>query len=191
MTDMETFIAHARELRAAVDSAEREFLLFLVGGEQQPEMWQSSGSVTYDGFLKATGLCCPARYRNFVASLESAPELTREVGAAAAVQAGKLQASDRVELLEEAKSWEETNGTTISEQSARSLAARIRDRGAVRRSGHISYSTLSVRLAHAHATIDKLKQELELERIEKRSLQAQLSELTSKRKDRRRARAAA
>jgi len=182
-TDVETFIARARELRAAADAAERDFLLFLVDGERHPKMWQASGSVTYDGFLKAAGLCCPARYRNFKASLESAPELTKGVGAAAAVQAGKLaQDSERIELLREAKSWEETNGTSISDQSARGLAAGIRARSATRRAGHASYSTLVEKLAHARATIEKLQHQLELERTEKRALQAQLAGLTAKKR---------
>jgi hypothetical protein len=172
--NIETFIRKAKQLRAHADEAERNFLLFLVSGEADRDMWQSSGSITFDSFLKSTGLCEPSRYRNFRAANEVAPKLVASVGAHAAVQAGSFKTPRAVrEVLEQSKIWEATNGVTISEQSAEKIAGEVRTRIATHSTGNRSYAVLVADLERVSLERNRLIEENKNLRAEIAALKAQ------------------
>lgn len=171
MTSRE-FILKAQSLRTKAKDAEREFLVFLVSGESDEVMWRALAP-TYDGFLKQTNLVDPARYRNFRASLERAPEMVAEVGVEASIAAGSLKSTAAVrEALSEARVCEETNGTSISEQTARAIVNKLKERTAVRSAGHKSYPALLSELERVTADRDRWREKAEAYKAEVASLKA-------------------
>lgn len=155
---IEEFTTRAKELRSKAADAEREFLDFLVWGENQ-EFWRSSG-FTYLGLLKHLSLVDPARY-------DAHKQMTARHGAAAAkvsinalVEAAKFkEPSAQREVLDQAAKWEDTNETPISPQSAATIGRDLRSRIAAVTTRNKGYAQLVSELEKAKRDVQRLEEE--------------------------------
>jgi hypothetical protein len=169
---VEAFAARARELRAKVDGAEREFLEYLVWGEQQ-SFWRDTG-FTYLEMLKHLSLVDPARY-------DAYKKMTEMHGKAANVGVNALREAARFptkaaqrEVLDQAATWEGTNAIPISEQSAGMIARDVRSRMAAVMTRNKGYATIVAELEAAKREIARLTTENQNLRVENRQLRADL-----------------
>jgi len=159
-TTFEEFSIEARRLRSLADEAEADFLSYLYEAEQVPSLWKGTG-YTFVQFLDNTNLCKATRYLNYKTAREGlGVRGITGVGVHAVVAAGRFQdPAKQREVVEEARAWEETNGTTISEQSASRIGRDLRSRQLGARLGHKSYATVAKELDAAREEIDRLRAE--------------------------------
>jgi hypothetical protein len=172
---LEQFVAEAKRLRAEADHAEERFLEFLYQGEHTPNLWQGSGQ-TFEEFIERENICVAIRYIKYKRVRKNVG--VPGVGTWAIMAASKLTAADdQREVIAEARLWERTNQTTISERTAKEIASSVRTRNAARAVGHKRYQTIAeenvelrAKLAEAEETIKVLRAEL---RDARRQLRAQ------------------
>jgi hypothetical protein len=175
MITLEEFVARARDLRAKVDVAEREFLDYLVWGETQT-FWQDTGYVSYLELLKHLSLVDAARY-------DAYKKMTEAHGAAAAkVSVTALRAAARFtskeaqrELIDQATAFEDVNEVPISERTAQKYAGDIRERMAAISSRNKSYASVVAELETAKREIGRLKIENQNLRTENQNLRSAVS----------------
>lgn len=154
----EEFLTEARRLRQIADDAECEFLEFLYQGEGQPSIWADTG-YTFDEFITRNHLCDPLRYQRYKRTREAlGPQEIRGVGAHAIIAAGSFRdPRAQREIIVEARTWERTNGTSISKRSAQHLARDVRTRQAAARSRHKTYAQLEAENHRLRAQVEELK----------------------------------
>lgn len=173
MTDMtlDQFIARAKELRAAADTAERELMEFLRAAEQQPSIWKGTG-LTFPEVVERFNICKAIRYEAYkrMNAAHTVDELA--VGMNAIVAADKLKSGGaQSEVLAEAKKWEEANGTSISEQSAARIARDTKQREAAGRTRHRSYTSLVEENARLQRDLEVARTKIAALRVELKKAQ--------------------
>jgi hypothetical protein len=119
----EAFVSMARELRRLADEAEDRLFVFLCEGEVHEEIWRPSG-LSYLEFIGRANLC---RVERFVAYKRihdgHGADAIAGIGVHGVVAAGSLKTpGEQREVIERVRSWEKTNGTAISAQSAERIA---------------------------------------------------------------------
>lgn len=163
---LEDFLAEARRLRTAASSAERAFLDFLMEGEAQPAIWQGTG-MSFVEFIVHQNLCRAERYLRYK-RMRAQHGVIDDVGIEAIMAAGGLAdiGSQRA-VLQEARVWERTNGTTISEESARLLARDTKQREAgprgTRHRGYMELLADNERLVAENLRVNEENKALRLE----------------------------
>lgn len=172
-TTRDEFMTEAKRLRAIADEANTAFLLYLYEAERMPNVWKDSG-YTFVQLIERTNLCRPSRYLKFKNARDRlGAKGIAGVGAYAVIAAGAFQElADQKEIVAEARIWEQTNGTTISEQSAQQIARDLRSRTVGVRTGHKSYVTVAKELEAAKQEIARLQAEVALLRDENAKLKA-------------------
>jgi len=170
-TTLEQFIAEAKRLRTLADDAEGDFLSYLYEAEQVTGLWKDTG-LTFLQFLEQTNLCRPSRYDGYRAARNGLGAKGIEgVGIHAVVAAGRFRdAGKQREMLDEARTWERTNGTPISAQTVSRLASDLRSRILGAGAGHKSYTALASELVAAKEECDRL-------RVENATLRAEIRQL--------------
>lgn len=169
---IESFVQEAKRLRHEADTAECRFFTFLLEAEKQ-DFWRQTGK-TFVEILEANEICRATRYIKYKRGLELAGDDAKSVGAEAVIQAGMAKTVEQArEIVEEAKIFESTNQTSISEQSAQRIRRDVRSReiGAVH--GRKTYAALV-------EENEKLRGEVERLRTENVALKGQLRKLRGK-----------
>lgn len=130
---MTEWLKEARRLRAEADHAEFHFLTFLYEGEKDESLWGRTGW-TYDQFLEREHLLISGRryseYRRARKNLGDRFDAYAEaVGLEGVLAAGGL-ADPRAqqEVIEEVQASERSNGTTASEQTAKTIGREVQQR---------------------------------------------------------------
>lgn len=120
---MGEFMHVARELRELADVAEKEFLSFLYEVERHPAIWEEAGR-SFVEIIESNNLTRPGRYSGYKRTRDSlGEEAISGVGMHAVIAAASLKTKEeQQEVLSRARMFEKTNGTSISEQSARNFA---------------------------------------------------------------------
>ncbi|APU88924.1 hypothetical protein Rctr197k_118 [Virus Rctr197k] len=138
------FITEAKRLRAAAENAETKFMEFLLAGEKKPDLWRSWGSTDYPSFLEGNNICKAIRYikyRNVALNLGIEP--IREIGMSGILALSKLPTlGEQQDGLGEMQAFVNTNGTSISEQSAERIVQDTRMRDVGKRAAGQSYAKL-------------------------------------------------
>lgn len=139
----EEFLKRAKELRAAAEHARHTFLKFLCDCEADRGIWEGSG-LAYPTFLNSHHLTTAAVYDQFKLTYSTlGEEAIAGVGAEAVIAAGKFtKAEQQREVLDECRKFEEVNGTTISEQSAKQVVHDLKSREAGIKGRHRGYAAL-------------------------------------------------
>jgi hypothetical protein len=126
----EQAVSWLRQLRLEHDEAGRRFMEAAYAIEQRPVLWQATGR-TFPEFLEANNICKAVRYLGYKRVRENlGAEEIAGVGVEAVVAAGSLKSHEaQRDLIGQAKNFEKTNGTSISEQTARKMSqeAKIRE----------------------------------------------------------------
>ncbi len=91
--ELETIVNELAKLRLSRERADAVFLLRLREVEEQHfDLLKANGHESFEGFLKSSKLCDPARYRNFTSGLAKlGPDAALSLGADATVEAAQLQ----------------------------------------------------------------------------------------------------
>jgi len=167
----EEFLRRARELRAEADAAEQRLLEFLYEGERQRDIWADTGK-TYPEFIESANLCKAVRYLAYKRVREGlGAEAVANVGAHAVVAAGALSnPKDQKEVLDRARLWEKSNGTAISEQSARRIASEAKVRSVMLHTRAKGYAELAEENERLKAENERLAQENAMLRAELKKL---------------------
>lgn len=172
---LEKFVEEAKRLRREADDAEHHFMEFLCWAEEQ-DFWRDAG-LTFEQLLSRHHICRPERFLGYKRTFKTVgAESTKAVGVHAAVAAGKLGNEAQVqEFLSEARTWEETNQTSMSEQSAGRLLRDMKVRASASRK-HKSRESLANENERLRAKLEELKQENAALRKENRELKKQLKQ---------------
>lgn len=130
--------------------------------------------LSFAEFVERADICRAARYLAYRRVRDAlGAKAVSAVGLAAVVAAGGVSnPKQQREVLEEARVWEGTNGTSISDQSARGLVRDIKSRQAAISTQHKSYLTLARENARLCSELSRLKQENEALRAELRKLKS-------------------
>lgn len=180
---LDEFVTGARALRAEADRAEDRLMRFLLDAEQDPQVTEGTGLVFLE-LIKRENIVEPTRYvrwKRVTLGLGSAAD---GVGVEALVAAGGLadEAAQR-NVIARAKLFEESNGTTISAQSAERLARdeKMRDAG-VRAPG--GYSQLLAECQRLRERVAGLEQENVALRAEVKRLTSEARKVARRREAR-------
>jgi len=139
---MKQFLARARALRRDADVAERRLFDFLHDAEGET-FWRESGR-TFEELLRAENICEPSRYTGYRQARQLLGDVDPDVGVAAVIAAGRMKRREQAQdVIDQAKTWEATNGTAISQQSADCIGKEVQERAAGVRNKSAHYSTLS------------------------------------------------
>lgn len=180
MSDMtlDEFVRRAKAVRREADDAEHRFMKFLCWAEEQ-DFWKGAG-LEFTQILSRYDICRPERFLGYKRTWKTVgPEKVREVGVHGATAAGKLREPRAVrEFISEVKSWEDTNKTSISEQSANRLLRDTKLRSAPQSSTkhHKTRETLVGENERLREQVERLKQENAALKKENRDLKKQLRE---------------
>lgn len=158
----EQFIQRAKELRREADDAEERFLAFLYEGESMRQIWaDGTGCATYPEFLERNNICKAIRYMRYKRVCDGAgPDAVQGVGVEAVMAAGAFTAPEpQREVLAQARTWEKTNGTAISQQSANRIAHDVKVRSAAQSPRAKGWAELVVENEQLHAEVEQLKSE--------------------------------
>ena len=69
-TPLETFIVEAKRLRRERSKSELQFLMHLLRGEQNEELWRGTGHQTFAALLSSYNLCDPRVFESFKSCFE-------------------------------------------------------------------------------------------------------------------------
>jgi hypothetical protein len=123
---LEEFVAEARRLRAAADSSEREFMMYL--READLANWWMAHAATFAALLKKYDLCAPERYANACRALDLVPLHTvKTIGMHGSVALLSVPPEKRDEAAATLMVKAQNNGVPLSAQTARSTLAPFLD----------------------------------------------------------------
>jgi len=153
------FVSKAKELRAQADAAEELMFEFLLAGEKRPSLWDGAG-LSFLQFIERANLCRAARYDGWKKTREAVgAKAVREAGVAAAVAASVLPDDAKKEVIDQARTFRDTNGTPPSEQTARSIVRDVKQRDAALRTKNKGYLDLANENAFLRRENERLRDE--------------------------------
>lgn len=169
------FLETARKLRQQADRAEEAFLSFLYEGEGHPEIWQGTGH-TYEAFIEGHDLCKAVRYLKYKKIREQhGVEAVQGVGIHAVVAAARFDdPAQQEEVLSESRVFEATNGTSISEQTAKAIARDVNTRTACEKAKHATYAQLLAQVERLNGLLVEERQKNAVLREEIKRLKSAL-----------------
>ena len=167
---IERFVAEAKRLRKAADDATVEFLEYLYQAHRK-SFWKSSG-MTFHELIEKYNLTTTTRYDRY----KRARKLLRgpgplDVGVEAVLQAGNCRTPGTAhDMIEQARTWEETNETSISARSAKTIRDQLCARDVGHRQGQKSLATLGIENEDLREAIAQLRTEAAALRVEIQNL---------------------
>lgn len=173
---LESFQKHALELRRLVSEAEHTLFAFCMEAEKL-DFWCETGEA-FEVLLEKLDIMKAIRYIQYKRAVEKTSlKAVRSVGVEAAMFMAQAKTPEEArEIRDQAETFERTNGTSISSQSAKKIAGEQRARFIGLRGGAQGYISL-------HDEVEQLRKENEKLRLENAALRAELKQL--KRKPRR------
>jgi hypothetical protein len=168
----EQFIKKAKQLRTEMDRAARSFVVFLIDVEENhPEVWKDKG-ITFIELLDQQDICKPSSYERCKRIIKAHGPATDGLGFYAILAASKLDTPrGQREMLDQARTFEHTNGVAISEKSANDKAREIKLRFEPTKTRMRGLAELEVENQRLRTRVSELEQENKNLRLELRTAQ--------------------